>query len=78
MGMAVDRRVRRRGRNGIWFGCARARGNAARPLSCACGRPFIPRGWRPRDEAYEAVRTRELLRAFRDVEARVNVYDNFR
>ena len=50
----------------------------ARPLSCACGRPFIPRGWRPRDDADEAVRSRELLRALRDVEARVNVYDNFR
>lgn len=78
MGMAVDRRARRCGRNGIWFGCGRARGNAARPLSCVCGRPFIPRGWRPRYDADEAVRTRELLRALRDVEARVNVYDNFR
>ena len=59
-----------------WHIVERSRANARAPLARRNGGAYIPRHWRPKDDADEIVRIREWLRFLAYFESRVNRFSS--
>ena len=59
-----------------WHIFERPRASPRAPLARRNGRAYIPRHWRPKDDADEIVRIREWLRFLAYFESRVNRFSS--